>query len=159
MRGNEFDTDKGNIMAFDKIAVLGLGKVGHLAAELLADAGFAVTGIDAAPPGGAKFATRSANLADTGGLQAVLKDQQAVLSCLPFSLNKGVSSAAPNCTPSTPQRSGIGFVRNMVANELEHFLWIIVILGGESLNKWIAGIGVWRCRNKISRNEVGSKSG
>jgi saccharopine dehydrogenase (NAD+, L-lysine-forming) len=94
MRGTQIDRDKENNMAFDKIAVLGLGKVGHLAAELLADAGFTVTGIDAAPPDDTQFSTRSADLADTGGLQAVLKDQQAVLSCLPFSLNKGVSSAA-----------------------------------------------------------------
>ena len=81
-------------MDFNRIAVLGLGKVGHLAAELLAEAGFTVTGIDAAPPKDAPFATRSANLADVAGLQDVLKGQQAVLSCLPFSLNKGVSSAA-----------------------------------------------------------------
>ena len=41
-------------MSFSKVAVLGLGKVGHLAAELLQGAGFEVTGIDAravAPPG------------------------------------------------------------------------------------------------------------
>ena len=34
-------------MSFNKIAVLGLGKVGHLAAELLVESGFSVTGIDA----------------------------------------------------------------------------------------------------------------
>ena len=33
-------------MSFKKVAVLGLGKVGHLAAELLAESGFDVTGID-----------------------------------------------------------------------------------------------------------------
>jgi prephenate dehydrogenase len=34
-------------MTFNKVAVLGLGQVGHLAAELLSESGFAVTGIDA----------------------------------------------------------------------------------------------------------------
>jgi UDP-N-acetyl-D-mannosaminuronate dehydrogenase len=34
---------------FDRIAVLGLGKVGHLAAELLADSRFEVLGVDARP--------------------------------------------------------------------------------------------------------------
>ena len=31
-------------MSFNKVAVLGLGKVGHLAAELLAEAGFKLNG-------------------------------------------------------------------------------------------------------------------
>ena len=34
-------------MSFRKVAVLGLGKVGHLAAELLVESGFEVTGVDA----------------------------------------------------------------------------------------------------------------
>ena len=34
-------------MSIDRIAILGLGKVGHLAAELLHGAGFKVTAIDA----------------------------------------------------------------------------------------------------------------
>ena len=33
-------------MSFRKVAVLGLGKVGHLAAELLVESGFEVTGVD-----------------------------------------------------------------------------------------------------------------
>ncbi len=36
-------------MTFTTIAVLGLGKVGLLAAELLAEAGFVVTGFELAP--------------------------------------------------------------------------------------------------------------
>lgn len=80
-------------MSFNKIAVLGLGKVGHLAAELLADAGFDVTGIDARPHAG-PFHSRQADLGDTGGMQDLLRPYQAVLSCLPYALNKGVSSAA-----------------------------------------------------------------
>ena len=81
-------------MSFSKVAVLGLGKVGHLAAEMLADAGFVVTGIDASPKSGTTFATGSADLGDVASLQSVLAGQDAVLSCLPYALNNGVSSAA-----------------------------------------------------------------
>ncbi len=81
-------------MSFSKVAVLGLGKVGHLAAELLAEAGFAVTGIDAREVWGCPFPTRTADLTDTDALKAILKDQEAVLSCLPYHLNIGVSTVA-----------------------------------------------------------------
>ena len=79
-------------MAFTKVAVLGLGKVGHLAAELLSDAGFEVTGIDARAVSGCPFPVKVADL--TGDLGAVLQGHEAVLSCLPYHLNKGVSTAA-----------------------------------------------------------------
>lgn len=81
-------------MAFDRIAVLGLGKVGRLAAELLHGSGLAVTGIDAhaAPP--LPFEARTADLTDAGALRRVLANSQAVLSCLPWHLNKAVASAA-----------------------------------------------------------------
>jgi saccharopine dehydrogenase (NAD+, L-lysine-forming) len=81
-------------MSFKKVAVLGLGKVGHLAAELLTESGFDVTGIDSRAVTGAPFATRTADLMNTAGLQDVLRGQEAVLSCLPYHLNKGVSTAA-----------------------------------------------------------------
>ncbi len=80
-------------MSFNKIAVLGLGKVGHLAAELLAKAGFQVTGIDARSVT-APFATQVVDMTDPAGLGAILKGQEAVLSCLPYHLNIGVSSVA-----------------------------------------------------------------
>ncbi|TFH73699.1 L-lysine dehydrogenase [Gammaproteobacteria bacterium LSUCC0112] len=84
-------SDKKN--SFHKIAVLGLGKVGHLAAELLQDSGFDVTGIDSRVID-APFATQVADLNNTADLTALLKDQQAVLSCLPYHLNKALSSVA-----------------------------------------------------------------
>jgi saccharopine dehydrogenase-like NADP-dependent oxidoreductase len=80
-------------MSFDRIAVLGLGKVGHLAAELLAGAGFTVTGLDAKPPV-AGFATKAVDLADPEAVRAALEGQEAVLSCLPYHLNIGVSTVA-----------------------------------------------------------------
>lgn len=80
-------------MSFSKIAVLGLGKVGHLAAELLHEAGFDVTGIDSRKHS-AGFDTLVADLKDTAGLPALLKPYEAVLSCLPYALNIAVSTAA-----------------------------------------------------------------
>ena len=81
-------------MAFERVAVLGLGKVGHLAAELLAGSGFAVTGVDARGLAGAPFPVIAADLGDRAALRAALEGQQAVLSCLPFHLNIGVADAA-----------------------------------------------------------------
>lgn len=81
-------------MSFDKIAVLGLGKVGHLAAELLHDADFRVTAIDARPLAARAFATRCVDVADPAALRQALVGQQAVLSCLPYALNKGVATIA-----------------------------------------------------------------
>ena len=81
-------------MAFERVAVLGLGKVGHLAAELLRDAGFVVTGVDARGLDGAGFPVLVADLGDEGALRAALEGQQAVLSCLPYHLNRQVASIA-----------------------------------------------------------------
>ena len=80
-------------MSFNRIAVLGLGKVGHLAAELLVESGFTVTGMDARDTT-APFATRTVDLSDTAALKAALDGQEAVLSCLPYHLNIGVSTVA-----------------------------------------------------------------
>jgi saccharopine dehydrogenase-like NADP-dependent oxidoreductase len=81
-------------MPFAKIAVLGLGKVGRLAAELLAQSGFAVTGLDMRGLPDVPFPTRSAELADTAILRDALGGVEAVLSCLPYALNKNVASVA-----------------------------------------------------------------
>jgi saccharopine dehydrogenase-like NADP-dependent oxidoreductase len=81
-------------VSFSRIVVLGLGKVGHLAAELLAEAGFDVTGTDSRSQGGLGFPTLQADLRDTKGLGDLLRPFQAVLSCLPYALNRDVASAA-----------------------------------------------------------------
>ena len=54
-------------MTFSKIAVLGLGKVGTLAASLLRDSGFEVTGFDAKARPALPFPTQAADLAAPGG--------------------------------------------------------------------------------------------
>jgi saccharopine dehydrogenase-like NADP-dependent oxidoreductase len=82
-------------MSFTKIAVLGLGKVGTLAASLLGESGFAVTGIDARTPRGAlPFPVLTANLAEPAATAEALKPFEAVLSCLPYHLNAGIAKAA-----------------------------------------------------------------
>ena len=77
-----------------KIAVLGLGKVGTLASELLHETGFSVTGFDTHAVRDLPFETRQADVSDAGALKAVLADFDAVLSCLPYFLNTGVATAA-----------------------------------------------------------------
>ena len=82
-------------MAFRKVAVLGLGKVGHLAAELLAASGFSVLGVDAREKKkDTPVPVRVADLADCKEITDILGGQEAVLSCLPYHLNKNVASAA-----------------------------------------------------------------
>ena len=78
-----------------RIAVLGLGKVGALAARLLHDAGFEVTGYDlTAPRSKTPFAVKNADTKNVDGLTAIFANVDAVLSCLPFQLNVGVATAA-----------------------------------------------------------------
>lgn len=77
------------------IAVLGLGKVGLLAAELLHNSGFTVTGIDQVEPKGSHpFAFKSLDLSNASGVVEDLKTQDAVLSCLPYQLNTALAQAA-----------------------------------------------------------------
>ncbi|WP_372885637.1 saccharopine dehydrogenase family protein [Shimia sp.] len=77
------------------IAVLGLGKVGTLAAELLHGSGFNVTGIDlAAPQNKLPFQVKSLDLRDATGVEAEFAAQDAVLSCLPYHLNARLAEIA-----------------------------------------------------------------
>ena len=82
-------------MLFTKIALLGLGKVGTLAATLLRESGFGVTGFDQrAPRAGLPFPVATADLASPAAVRPALAPFQAVLSCLPYHLNIEVASAA-----------------------------------------------------------------
>ena len=78
----------------NSVAVMGLGKVGSLAAELLNEAGFTVTGYDLNPPKGTPFKTEKLDLADTKAVAKVLEANDAVLSCLPYFLNKDLATLA-----------------------------------------------------------------
>jgi saccharopine dehydrogenase (NAD+, L-lysine-forming) len=82
-------------MSFSKIAVLGLGKVGALAATLLHENGFAVTGIDKHQPRARlPMPFSSCDLASGEALRGQLAGFDAVLSCLPYHLNLEVAKAA-----------------------------------------------------------------
>ena len=82
-------------MSIKRVAVLGLGKVGLLTARMLSNAGFEVTGIDSRmPKDGAPVVEVVADLSDTDALPALLSPYDAVLSCLPYALNRGVAAAA-----------------------------------------------------------------
>ncbi len=80
-----------------KIAVLGLGKVGSLAAQLLHDSGFEVQGYDLRMPANAgSFPVAILDTSSEGDLGVAFTKVDAVLSCLPYHLNKGVANAAHN---------------------------------------------------------------
>lgn len=82
-------------MPLDKIAVLGLGKVGTLAARLLHRAGLEVTGFDnRAPHEKLPFAVQTVDLASDDGLRAATQGFDAVLSCLPYRINKRIATTA-----------------------------------------------------------------
>jgi len=82
-------------MSFERVAVLGLGKVGLLAASLLGEAGFDVVGLDLREPRLATgFPVRRTDVGSPDALVDGLGDVEAVLSCLPYHLNRGVAEAA-----------------------------------------------------------------
>lgn len=78
---------------FNRVAVLGLGGVGELAATLLHAAGFEVLGLDVRPVS-LPFPTRAVAADNPDGLTQALGGQEAVLSCLPWQLNAGVARVA-----------------------------------------------------------------
>jgi len=83
-------------MVLSRVAVLGLGKVGHLAATLLSASGFDVVGVDQRPLDPSVAAFRVVGSVDVASpaLEAQLEHVEAVLSCLPYHLNVGVAEVA-----------------------------------------------------------------
>ena len=82
-------------MSFESIAVLGLGKIGKLAAKLLEESGFNVTGYDLhTPHEGLPFPVKIIDLTSPGDVAYEFDRAEAVLSCLPYHLNLGVAEAA-----------------------------------------------------------------
>lgn len=78
-----------------KIAVLGLGKVGALAAQLLHDLEFEVTGIDVHVDADKfPFTVRALDVADKKTIADLFGSIDAVLSCLPYHLNIAIAKAA-----------------------------------------------------------------
>jgi saccharopine dehydrogenase-like NADP-dependent oxidoreductase len=82
-------------MPLQRIAVLGLGKVGTLAAKLLHHGGFDVTGFDnRTPHEPLPFAVKAVDLMSDDGGRAVTQGFDAVLSCLPYRINQRIAKAA-----------------------------------------------------------------
>lgn len=79
----------------NNIAVLGLGKVGALAAALLHDSGFEVKAYGQnLPAEDFPFAVDALDLGNGESIITVLAGVDAVLSCLPFQLNLAIATAA-----------------------------------------------------------------
>lgn len=77
-----------------KIAVIGLGKVGSLVGTLLGQS-FSVRGMDRQKQyTSPDFETSTGDIRDPGSLRAFLKGSDAVVSCLPYNLNLPVAEAA-----------------------------------------------------------------
>ena len=77
------------------IAVLGLGKVGLLACELLHAAGFSVRAYDLRKPTQTlPFAFQELDVTNAEEIAAAFTASDAVLSCLPFHLNARLAEAA-----------------------------------------------------------------
>lgn len=82
-------------MTIKSIYVLGLGNVGILASKLLFKAKFEVTGYDLILPSEKlPFVVKQLDLNDIVKLKTEFKNTDAVLSCLPFHLNKSIAKLA-----------------------------------------------------------------
>ena len=82
-------------MGLERIVVLGLGKIGHLAAEMLAADGFVVTAVDAREKVMPRLDVfRRIDVADDASLDRLARDHDAFLSCLPYHLNARVATCA-----------------------------------------------------------------
>lgn len=82
-------------MSLRSIAVLGLGKVGALAARLLDQLGYEVTGHDVRSPlHDTAYPVLGTDVADVAALRAGLDGADAVLSCLPYHRNRLVAEVA-----------------------------------------------------------------
>lgn len=76
------------------IAVVGLGKVGSLVATLLSE-NFTVTGIDQRKPADVMpFYIATGSVTDAAFIKQTLTGKDAVVSCLPYSLNLPIAQAA-----------------------------------------------------------------
>jgi saccharopine dehydrogenase-like NADP-dependent oxidoreductase len=82
-------------MSLNKIAVLGLGRVGTLAAKLLHEGGFDVNGVDSREHAVAQpFPVRVVDVGSDAGIATATAGVDAVLSCLPYRLNRRIAEAA-----------------------------------------------------------------
>jgi saccharopine dehydrogenase (NAD+, L-lysine-forming) len=79
---------------FERVAVLGLGNVGSLIADMLLERGFEVQGVDADPSKAMGEHDTVLDVTDPTALADLFGRVDAVLSCLPYHLNARVARAA-----------------------------------------------------------------
>lgn len=77
-----------------RVAVLGLGKVGTLVAEMLEADGFEVHAADARPDAVEHRSPQRLDVTDPRELERVLSAQDAVVSCLPYQFNAEIARVA-----------------------------------------------------------------
>jgi saccharopine dehydrogenase (NAD+, L-lysine-forming) len=77
-----------------RVAVVGLGNVGRLIADMLVHRGFEVRGVDADHSKAAGENGSVMDVTDPAVLRALFGDVDAVISCLPYYLNAVVATAA-----------------------------------------------------------------
>lgn len=75
-----------------KIMVLGLGKVGALVGTLLKETGFEVTGVALREKDGLPFPSKAMDIGKIEKLEEELLGMDAVISCMPYHLNKKIAS-------------------------------------------------------------------
>ena len=78
----------------DRIAVVGLGNVGRLIADMLVERGFEVRGVDADESRAAGEHASVMDVRDPAALEELFAGVDAVISCLPYYLNTVVVTAA-----------------------------------------------------------------
>ncbi len=81
-------------MALKKVLVVGLGKVGSLVAVLLKESKFKVTGYDQQAPDELPYPVIRGDVKDMETLRSAFAAHDAVISCLPYHLNKNLAQAA-----------------------------------------------------------------
>jgi saccharopine dehydrogenase-like NADP-dependent oxidoreductase len=80
--------------AVTRIAVVGLGNVGRLIADMLSERGFEVHGVDADPSRVADAHESVVDVTDSHALGELFGGVDAVVSCLPYYLNAAVATTA-----------------------------------------------------------------
>lgn len=80
--------------AIQSIAVLGLGKVGHLVAELLVKTGYSVTGFDQVSHSRKSYSTKILDVTNGSSFNKALADFDALVSCLPYHFNLDIARFA-----------------------------------------------------------------
>jgi saccharopine dehydrogenase (NAD+, L-lysine-forming) len=80
--------------SIERVAVIGLGKVGATVGVLLGRTGFTVLGVDGRAIPDLPFESRKADVSDPATVGKLLEGQHAVVSCLPYHLNLGIAKVA-----------------------------------------------------------------